>query len=57
MKVYGCVVLKGAYFPCSLNKVVVQHQNEAGKNSHEEMRFFDGWNKALDQLVEYMKGL
>jgi uncharacterized protein YndB with AHSA1/START domain len=33
------------------------HKDEAGKNSHEQMGFLDGWGKALDQLVAYVKKL
>jgi uncharacterized protein YndB with AHSA1/START domain len=32
----------------------VLHQDEAGRKSHEEMGFKDGWGKALDQLVAHM---
>jgi uncharacterized protein YndB with AHSA1/START domain len=32
----------------------VLHQDEAGRKSHEEMGFRDGWGKALDQLVAHM---
>jgi uncharacterized protein YndB with AHSA1/START domain len=31
------------------------HRDEAGKKQHEEMGFHDGWGKALDQLVAYVK--
>jgi uncharacterized protein YndB with AHSA1/START domain len=31
------------------------HQH--GKKQHEEIGFHEGWNKALDQLVAYVKTL
>lgn len=31
------------------------HKDEETKKKHEEMGFMDGWGKALDQMVEYMK--
>jgi uncharacterized protein YndB with AHSA1/START domain len=31
------------------------HKDEETRKKHEEMGFHDGWGKALDQLVEYMK--
>jgi uncharacterized protein YndB with AHSA1/START domain len=31
------------------------HRDEAGRRSHEEMGFRDGWGKALDQLVAHVK--
>jgi uncharacterized protein YndB with AHSA1/START domain len=33
----------------------VMHQNEAGKQAHEDMGFQVGWGIALDQLVELMR--
>ena len=33
------------------------HRNEEDRKKHEDMGFHDGWGKALDQLVEYAKGL
>lgn len=33
------------------------HRNEADRKKHEEMGFQDGWGKALDQLVTYVKSL
>ena len=33
------------------------HNNEAARKQHEDMGFMDGWGKALDQLVEYVKAL
>lgn len=33
---------------------VVRHVDEAGMRTHDEMGFHDGWNAALDQLVELM---
>jgi uncharacterized protein YndB with AHSA1/START domain len=32
------------------------HKDEETKKKHEEMGFHDGWGKALDQLVEVIKG-
>jgi len=31
------------------------HRDEEGRKRHEEMGFHDGWGKALDQLVAYVK--
>ena len=31
------------------------HRDEDGRKRHEEMGFHEGWGKALDQLVAYMK--
>jgi uncharacterized protein YndB with AHSA1/START domain len=33
----------------------VLHADEAGRKSHEEMGFHDGWGKALEQLVAYSR--
>ena len=33
------------------------HENEADRKKHEDMGFEHGWGKALEQLVEYMKGV
>jgi uncharacterized protein YndB with AHSA1/START domain len=34
---------------------LVMHGDAEGRKKHEEMGFHDGWGKALDQLVAYMK--
>lgn len=31
------------------------HRDEATRHRHEEMGFFDGWGRVLDQLVEHAK--
>ncbi|WP_027055760.1 SRPBCC family protein [Mesorhizobium erdmanii] len=31
------------------------HRDEATRDSHEEMGFFDGWGTVADQLAEYVK--
>lgn len=31
------------------------HRDEATRQKHEEMGFYDGWGTVLDQLVEYVK--
>jgi uncharacterized protein YndB with AHSA1/START domain len=31
------------------------HRDEAGRREHEDMGFYDGWGKALDQLVAHVK--
>jgi uncharacterized protein YndB with AHSA1/START domain len=36
---------------------VAMHKDEADVKRHEDMGFHSGWGKALDQLVEYVKGL
>jgi uncharacterized protein YndB with AHSA1/START domain len=33
----------------------VIHANEAGSKQHAQMGFYEGWGKALDQLVEFTK--
>jgi uncharacterized protein YndB with AHSA1/START domain len=33
------------------------HTDESGRKQHEEMGFHEGWGKALDQLVDYVKKL
>lgn len=34
---------------------MAMHMDEASRIKHEAMGFHDGWGKALDQLVDYMK--
>ena len=36
-------------------RAVVLHADEDGRKKHEGMGFTDGWGKALDQLVAYMR--
>lgn len=36
---------------------IVLHRDEEGCKKHREMGFHEGWGKALEQLVEYMKSL
>jgi uncharacterized protein YndB with AHSA1/START domain len=36
--------------------VLVLHKDEAGRKLHEQMGFHEGWNTALDQLIEVVKG-
>ncbi|TIW53830.1 MAG: polyketide cyclase, partial [Mesorhizobium sp.] len=31
------------------------HRDEATRDSHEEMGFFDGWGTVADQLADYAK--
>ena len=33
------------------------HRDEATRKKHEEMGFYDGWGKTLDQLVAHVKGM
>jgi len=33
------------------------HKDEEGRRTHEGMGFHDGWSKALEQLVAYMKSI
>jgi len=35
--------------------VIAVHGDEAGKSSHEEMGFMDGWGTCLEQMVEAIK--
>jgi uncharacterized protein YndB with AHSA1/START domain len=35
---------------------VAMHSCEEDRKKHESMGFEEGWGKALDQLVELMKG-
>jgi hypothetical protein len=37
--------------------VLMLEWHQHGKKQHEEMGFHEGWNKALDQLVAYVKTL
>ncbi|TGL62053.1 SRPBCC family protein [Leptospira sarikeiensis] len=37
--------------------VLARHKDEENKKKHEEMGFIDGWNAALNQLVELMKAV
>ena len=34
---------------------IVKHADESGREQHEAMGFSEGWAKALEQLVEYVK--
>ena len=34
---------------------LVMHKDEESRKKHEEMGFYEGWSKALDQLVAHMK--
>lgn len=34
---------------------IAVHSDEAGRQQHEDLGFAEGWNIALDQLVEYMQ--
>ena len=36
-------------------RAVAVHKDEAGRQQHEEMGFYDGWGQVLEQLVEYAK--
>jgi uncharacterized protein YndB with AHSA1/START domain len=36
---------------------IAVHRDEAGRKKHEEMGFYDGWGKALDQLVAHAKAM
>ena len=33
------------------------HRDESGRDKHEAMGFFEGWGKALDQLVSHVKSM
>jgi uncharacterized protein YndB with AHSA1/START domain len=33
------------------------HQDEAGRDKHKAMGFYEGWGKALDQLVALVQGM
>ena len=35
----------------------VMHRDKAGRDSHEEMGFFDGWNSCITQLDDYALSL
>ncbi len=37
-------------------RVIARHADREAKKKHEEMGFHDGWNAALDQLVEMVRG-
>ena len=34
---------------------VAIHRDDAGRKKHEDMGFYQGWGKALDQLVAHVK--
>ncbi len=36
-------------------QALVVHKDEQGRKQHEAMGFQEGWGKALDQLVAYVK--
>jgi uncharacterized protein YndB with AHSA1/START domain len=36
---------------------IVIHKDEEDRKKHEQMGFFDGWSKALDQLVAVVKAM
>jgi uncharacterized protein YndB with AHSA1/START domain len=36
---------------------LVMHADEASRNKHDEMGFFDGWGSATDQLVKHARSL
>jgi uncharacterized protein YndB with AHSA1/START domain len=36
---------------------LVIHRDEEGRNKHDDLGFHEGWGKALDQLVAYMKNV
>ena len=36
---------------------IAMHVDEVGRKQHEEMGFLEGWGTALDQLVDFAKGL
>jgi uncharacterized protein YndB with AHSA1/START domain len=36
---------------------IAVHRDEAGRKKHEEMGFYEGWGKVLDQLVAYVKAM
>ena len=38
-------------------RALVKHRDEEGCKKHGAMGFHEGWGTALDQLVDYMKGL
>lgn len=36
---------------------ITKHKYEGDRRTHKGMGFHDGWSKALDQLVEYVKSI
>jgi uncharacterized protein YndB with AHSA1/START domain len=38
-------------------KATVLHKDQADRERHEDMDFFEGWEKSLNQLIALMKGL
>jgi uncharacterized protein YndB with AHSA1/START domain len=36
---------------------IAMHEDEGGRGAHEGMGFLDGWGKALEQLVDLVKGM
>ena len=39
----------------TLYMAMARHSDEGTRKRHEEMGFYAGWGKALDQLVEHVK--
>ena len=33
-------------------KIIVRHRTKENRENHENMGFFDGWNKVIDQLEQ-----
>lgn len=54
MKFTGIILLE-ARGDGTRYRAIALHGGEADRKRHEEMGFIDGWGKALDQLVAYMK--
>ncbi len=52
---FTCVISLEPYEKGTKYTATVLHQDEAGRKSHSDMGFHDGWGTALDQLVALMK--
>lgn len=42
---------------CTRYTAVARHRDAASRRAHEELGFHEGWNKAVDQLVQLMRDL
>ena len=54
---FTAAVLLEAHETGTRYTVVAVHGDEKTRKSHEERGFYDGWGKALDQLVSHVKSL
>ena len=53
--VFTAIISLAAHGSGTRYSALVMHKDEEGRKKHEGMGFHEGWGKALDQLVAYMK--